>query len=333
MTIEFCVTSVICFHKMAPPPSVFRPDLFAGKTAVVTGGGTGIGYQVARELLSLGCNVYICSRSQAKLDAAVDSLAMGSRAGRIHAMPCNIRKEDDVQAFVAHVVAKAGRIDHLVNCAGGQFISEAGSLSSKGFKAVVELNLVGVFLMCREVFTQSMSEHGGSIVNITMVTHNGLPRMAHSGAARAGVDNLTKSLAMEWASAGVRVNTVSPGVIFTRSGFENYGAMGQTSAWAAVKSCAPVPRDSLVGACALLARQCSKRWGPPSLSNALALRRRYRQPPSSCSPRARRTQAARPSWSTARSAWLATPSRWRTPAKRAISQSTATRRSYQRRRC
>ena len=84
------------------------------------------------------------------------------------------------------------------------------------FKAVVELNLVGTFQMCREVFTQSMREHGGSVVNISMVTHNGLPRMSHSGAARAGVDNLAKSLAIEWASAGVRINTVAPGVMCAR---------------------------------------------------------------------------------------------------------------------
>jgi NAD(P)-dependent dehydrogenase (short-subunit alcohol dehydrogenase family) len=213
---------------MPPPASVFRTDLFAGKTAIVTGGGTGIGFQVSRELLALGCEVFICSRKQAKLEAAVASLTTPACAGRIHALVCNVRNEQEVCAFVEAVVAKKGRIDHLVNCAGGQFISEADSLSAKGFKAVVELNLIGTFQVCREVFAQSMREHGGSIVSVTMVTHNGLPRMSHSGAARAGVDNLAKSLAIEWASSGVRINTVAPGVIFTQSGFDNYGPMGQT---------------------------------------------------------------------------------------------------------
>ena len=239
---------------MPSPASVFRSDLFAGKTAIVTGGGTGIGFQITRELLALGCEVFICSRKKAKLDAAVAALTTAACAGRIHALVCNVRNEQEVCAFVEAVVAKKGRIDHLVNCAGGQFISDADSLSARGFKAVVELNLIGTFQMCREVFAQSMREHGGSIVSVTMVTHNGLPRMSHSGAARAGVDsrphpspnpnsspnpnpdpnpdpkvdNLTKSLAIEWASSGVRVNTVAPGVIFTQSGFDNYGPMGQT---------------------------------------------------------------------------------------------------------
>ena len=212
---------------MPPSTSVFRPDLFAGKTVVITGGGTGIGFNVARELLSLGCEVYICSRSQAKLDTAKEALSKEFGPARIHASLCNIRKEDDVRTFVEAVVAEKGRIDCLVNNAGGQFIAQADSLTTKGFKAVVETNLVGTFQMMREVYSQSMQEHGGSIVNVTMVTHNGLPRMSHSGAARAGVDNLTKTLAMEWAPSGVRVNSVSPGVIFTKSGFDNYGAMGE----------------------------------------------------------------------------------------------------------
>ena len=206
------------------PHSVFRRGLLAGKGAIVSGGGTGIGFQIARELLSLGCNVLICSRSQEKLDAAVSSLQ--GLAGTVHARPCNIKEEESVESVVAEALTLLGRIDFLVNNAGGQFLSPAESISVRGFNAVVQTNLIGTFLMCREVYKAYMSEHGGSIVNITIIMQNGIPKMAHSAAARAGVTTLTRTLAGEWAPAGVRINCVAPGVIFTESGFKNYGAAG-----------------------------------------------------------------------------------------------------------
>jgi peroxisomal trans-2-enoyl-CoA reductase len=208
--------------------SIFRPDLFAGRAAIVTGGGTGLGLAITRELLSLGCNVTIVSRSAAKLDKAVAELrGDGACVGKVHSLPCNIRSEEDVRSAVAGALAHFGRLDYLVNNGGGQFIAAASEMSGNGFRAVVETNLVGTFLACREAYTQAMQEHGGAIVNITMVNRNGFPRMAHSGAARAGVLNLTRSLATEWAAFGVRINCVAPGVIYTPSGFENYGPMGE----------------------------------------------------------------------------------------------------------
>ncbi|KAG8458044.1 hypothetical protein KFE25_007251 [Diacronema lutheri] len=208
--------------------SAFRPGLLAGKAALVTGGGTGIGLAIARELLTLGCDVSIVSRSAVKLDAALDALRRdGACVGRARAQPCNVRSEADVRGAVAGALEAFGRLDFLVNNGGGQFISPAADLSANGFRAVVETNLLGTFLACREAFTQYMREHGGAIVNITMVNRNGFPRMAHSGAARAGVLNLARSLATEWASSGVRINCVAPGIVYTPSGFENYGAMGE----------------------------------------------------------------------------------------------------------
>jgi NAD(P)-dependent dehydrogenase (short-subunit alcohol dehydrogenase family) len=168
--------------------------------------------------------VLIAGRSEAKLAAARQTLS--AHASQLHTHTCNVRKEEEIVALVEHAVATLGGVDLLVNNAGGQYVAAADSLSAKGFRAVIETNLVGSFLCAREAYRQWMEEHGGAIVSITMVTNNGLPKMAHSGAARAGVDNLTKSLAIEWSAAGVRVNSVAPGIIFTPSGFKNYGALG-----------------------------------------------------------------------------------------------------------
>lgn len=208
--------------------SVFRPGLFAGKAAIVTGGGTGLGFAITRELLALGCDVLIASRSADKLRAAAAELASdGECVGRLRWRACNIKAEAEVEAAVRACLEAFGRLDCLVNNGGGQFIAPAEALSANGFKAVVETNLLGTFLFCKAAYALAMAEAGGAIVNITMVNRNGFPRMAHSGAARAGVTNLTRSLATEWAKAGVRINSVAPGVIYTASGFENYGPMGE----------------------------------------------------------------------------------------------------------
>ncbi|XP_012941042.1 peroxisomal trans-2-enoyl-CoA reductase [Aplysia californica] len=209
--------------------SVFRPDLFAGKAAIVTGGGTGIGKAITYELLYLGCNVMIASRKLERLEEAAKDmrkwLSETGRKNRLEFMVCNIRKVESVQELVSTSLKTFGRLDFLVNNGGGQFISPSADISLKGFTAVVETNLTGTFLMSKEVFTQWMRDHGGSIVNITMDMWKGYPMMSHSGAARAGVDNLTKSLALEWISNGVRVNSVAPGSsIYSETAAANYGS-------------------------------------------------------------------------------------------------------------
>ncbi|CAJ1954517.1 unnamed protein product [Cylindrotheca closterium] len=208
--------------------SVFRNDLFKGKVALVSGGGTGIGKSIVIELASLGATVVISSRNEEKCHKAADELNALGFSGKVAAGPStNIRKEEDIQKLISHVVERYGALDILVNNAGGQFISDSADISKRGFQAVVETNLQGTFLMCREAFNQYMRDNGGSIVNITIGNRNGMPGMMHSAAARAGVENMTASLCVEWIESKVRINCVRPGIIFTESGFENYGPAGE----------------------------------------------------------------------------------------------------------
>ena len=204
--------------------SVFRAGLFDGRVCWVTGGGSGIGRCVAHELAALGAQVVISGRKADKLERVRSEIT--DDGGRCDTLGFDIRDEAAVKAGVAEVVGRHGRIDGLVNNAGGQFPAPLLALPKKGFEAVVASNLTGGFLMMREVFNQAMQQHGGAVVNMTADFRNGMPGMAHSGAARAGMSNLTMSAAFEWASAGVRVNAVAPGWVAS-SGMDSYGPMIQ----------------------------------------------------------------------------------------------------------
>ena len=202
--------------------SILRDDCFRDETIVVTGGGSGIGRCIAHELASLGAHVVITGRKQEKLDRVLAEIA--EDGGSAEACAFDIRDEEAVKAAVAEIVARRGRIHGLVNNAGGQFPSPAESISKKGFDAVVSNNLTGGFLVMREVFQQSMQANGGAIVNMAADMWRGMPGMAHSGAARAGMVNLTKTCAYEWGPAGVRVNCVAPGWVAS-SGMDTYDGM------------------------------------------------------------------------------------------------------------
>jgi len=219
------MTDVNATHSATAPrahryDSVLRPGLFKGQVHVVTGGGSGIGRCVAHELASLGATVVITGRNEDKLAQVVAEIT--EDGGPVDSQAFDIRDEDQVKAAVAAIVARHGCIHGLVNNAGGQFPSPMAAISKRGFEAVVSNNLTGGFLMSREVFNQSMSRHGGAMVNMTADMWNGMPGMAHSGAARAGMSNLTKTAAFEWAYANVRVNAVAPGWIAS-SGMDAYG--------------------------------------------------------------------------------------------------------------
>lgn len=200
--------------------SVFREGLFSGKVIVVTGGGSGIGRCTAHELTSLGAKVALIGRRAEKLAAVAAEIE--EDGGEAACFPLDIRVEDEVARVVGEVLERFSRIDGLVNNAGGQFPAPLSQISQKGWDAVVRTNLTGGFLMSREVYTQFMAEHGGSIVNIVADMWNGMPGMGHSGAARAGMVNFTETAALEWSVSGVRVNAVAPGWIAS-SGFDTYG--------------------------------------------------------------------------------------------------------------
>ena len=199
--------------------SVFRPGLFAGQTVIVTGGGSGIGRCTAHELANLGASVALVGRRIEKLEAVQAEITQAGGQASIHA--CDIRDEAGVKAMIADVIAQHGKIDGLVNNAGGQYPQPVKDISLKGWDAVVRSNLTGGFLVAREAFNQSMASHGGAIVNIIADIWGGMPTMAHSGAARAGMLSFTETAACEWACAGVRVNAVAPGWIAS-SGFDTY---------------------------------------------------------------------------------------------------------------
>jgi citronellol/citronellal dehydrogenase len=199
--------------------SIFRDSLFAGRNVVISGGGTGIGYAIARELACLGATVILCSRSLDHLEPA--RAALEAAGGQAIALQCNIREPDAVETFWDAVSARVGQIHALVNNAGGQFLSAAVDISPNGWRAVIETNLSGTFNMCRAAYQHGMQANGGAIVNIVADMWRGFPNMAHTGAARAGVVNLTQSLALEWADSGVRVNAVAPGLIDS-SGLHSY---------------------------------------------------------------------------------------------------------------
>ena len=198
--------------------SIFKPDLFAGQVALVTGAGSGMGRCVAHELAALGASVALLGRTLEKLESVKLEIEQAGGQASVHA--ADIRDEERVTQVIADIVALHGRIDLLVNNAGGQFPSPLHRISAKGFDAVVRSNLTGGFLVARECYKQAMRAQGqGSIVNIIMDIDGAVPGMGHSGAARAGMLSLTQTMALEWAP--VRVNAVAPGFIAT-SGMDKY---------------------------------------------------------------------------------------------------------------
>jgi citronellol/citronellal dehydrogenase len=196
------------------PSKLFAPDVLAGQVALVTGGGSGLGRATALELAACGAQVVVCGR---RLEPLEETVAL-CEDGRCEARECDIREEEQVDAFVDGVMERHGRIDVLVNNAGGQYMTPAEDITPKGFRTVIRLNVEGTWLMSHAVATKAMiPAEGGKIVNVTLSPHHGLPGMAHSSAARAAVENLTRVLSIEWARHGITLTALAAGHFATET--------------------------------------------------------------------------------------------------------------------
>jgi citronellol/citronellal dehydrogenase len=197
------------------PSKLFKAGLLDGQVALVSGGGSGLGRAAALELAALGALVVVCGRRSEPLEET----AARAEGGRCAAIACDIREEDQVSALVDEVLARHGRIDLLLNNAGGQYLTPAEEITPKGFRTVIRLNVEGTWLMTHTVASRAMipDHRGGKILNVTLSPHHGLPGMAHSSAARAAVENLTRVLSIEWARFGIKLTALAAGHFATET--------------------------------------------------------------------------------------------------------------------
>jgi peroxisomal 2,4-dienoyl-CoA reductase len=244
-------------------PTAFRPGVFDGQVALITGGGTGIGFGIAELLAELGAHVVLASRKPENVEPAAERLcAAGYRAS---ARRVDVRDPEIVRALVAQVAGDLGRIDLLVNNAAGNFYVPSESMSPNAWRSVIEIDLSGTFFCSQAVMPVMRGQGGGRIVNISMTLHyRGWPQMAHATAAKAGVDALTRTLALEWAPHGIRVNAVAPGPIPTegvRKAFTPPAGQGAADVFAVERAMGDYAKRAIpLG-----------RWGSPrDVANAVA---------------------------------------------------------------
>src|ERR1700728_1908330 len=239
-------------------PSLFAPDVLEGQVALVTGGATGIGKEICRVLGSHGARVTLASRKQENLEAAVEEL----RAEGVDATfgVCDVRDAEAVRGVVDALVTERGRLDIVINDAAGNFPAPMSKISPNGFKAVVDIDLLGTYNVTRCAIDAWLADHGGSIVNISApFQQRGVVFQSHVAAAKAGGDSLTRTCAVEWGPYGIRVNAIAPGSIGGTEGLQRFsdvvrggddaptnplGLMGHGSdiAYLALFLCSPVAR-------------------------------------------------------------------------------------------
>jgi citronellol/citronellal dehydrogenase len=209
---------------MGEPSQIFRPDLLSGQVCLVSGSGSGLGRASALELARLGATVIGCGRRAEPIE---ETAAMVAKAGgKGEAIAMDIRDEEAVDALVDEVLERHGKLDVLLNNAGGQFLSPAEAITPKGFRTVIELNVLGTWLMTHAAATKAfIPQGGGKVMSVTISPHNGMPGMVHSGAARAAVENMMKTLSIEWSRHGIKLCSLAAGQFDTETVRTKYPAV------------------------------------------------------------------------------------------------------------
>ena len=266
-----------------PDTSVFRDGLLEGKVGVITGGGTGIGFGISELLASLGMHVVLASRRADHVESAAEKIR--SAGGRASAVTLDVRDAERVRAALAEVMEQRGRLDLLVNNAAGNFYVPSESMSPNAWRSVIEIDLFGTFFCSQAALPHMRASGGGSIINISMTLHyRGWPQMAHATAAKGGIDALTRTLAVEWASDGVRVNAIAPGPVPTEGVLKAFqrpsgagedlfaSAQADASGTNPADGSSPAPKSSVADAIERQARKIPLgRWGTPhDIANAVA---------------------------------------------------------------